>query len=189
MASHASPLSGRSGESCALFLFGYRHSEDEDNRGEVLIAGPANFVRVASKRLCEAVWLLASTPALFTSSARRMVGAVDKWSVAVFSDAAGGTMAEVGLLPFARVALQVPTQVLPAYRKRFPKHQPREPQLLAVLLMMLYEDWTFRKAATRRLREHQEMRAALYFTAVPYCATLQRFFAAAARRHQRSRLA
>ena len=31
-------------------------------------------------------------------------------------------MAEVGLLPFARVALQVATQVLPLYRTRFSKH-------------------------------------------------------------------
>jgi len=32
-------------------------------------------------------------------------------------------MAEVGLLPIARVALQVATQVLPPYRTRFSKHQ------------------------------------------------------------------
>jgi len=31
------------------------------------------------------------------------------------SDKAGGNMAEVGLLPFARVALQVATVVLPPY--------------------------------------------------------------------------
>jgi hypothetical protein len=38
---------------------------------------------------------------------------VDKERLAVFSDGAGGTMAEVGLLPFAGVALQVGTRVLP----------------------------------------------------------------------------
>jgi hypothetical protein len=32
-------------------------------------------------------------------------------------------MAEVGRLPFARVALQVATQVLPPYRTRFSKRQ------------------------------------------------------------------
>jgi hypothetical protein len=38
---------------------------------------------------------------------------LDKEGLTVFSDGAGGTMAEVGLLPFVRVALQVATQVLP----------------------------------------------------------------------------
>ena len=42
-------------------------------------------------------------------------------------------MAEVGLLPFALVALQAATQVLPPYRTRFSKHQFTQPQLLAVL--------------------------------------------------------
>jgi hypothetical protein len=32
-------------------------------------------------------------------------------------------MAEVGLLPFARIALQVSKAVLPRYRSRFSKHQ------------------------------------------------------------------
>ena len=70
-------------------------------------------------------------------------------------------MAEVGLLPFARVALQVATQVLPPYRSRFSKHLFTQPQLLAVLCLMRYEDWTFREAEVR-LREHQELRAALH---------------------------
>jgi hypothetical protein len=50
---------------------------------------------------------------------------------AVFSDEVGGTMAEVGLLPFAGVALQVATQVLPPHRTRFSKHQVPQSQLLA----------------------------------------------------------
>ena len=54
-------------------------------------------------------------------------------------------MAEVGPLPFARVALQVATQVLPPYRTRFSKHQFTQPQLLAVLCLMRYEDWTLRR--------------------------------------------
>ena len=83
-------------------------------------------------------------------------------------------MAEVGLLPFARVALQVATQVLPLYRTRFSKHQFTQPQLLAVLCLMRFEDWTFREAETR-LREHQELRAALQLPAVPDYTTLYRF--------------
>jgi len=83
-------------------------------------------------------------------------------------------MAEVGLLPFARVALQVATQVLPPYRTRFSKHQFTQPQLLAVLCLMRYEDWTFREAEVR-LREHHELRAALQLPAVPDYTTLYRF--------------
>ena len=83
-------------------------------------------------------------------------------------------MAEVGLLPFARVALEVATQVLPPYRTRFSKHQFTQSQLLAVLLLMRYEDWTFREAETR-LREHQELRATLHLQAVPDYTTLYRF--------------
>ena len=39
-------------------------------------------------------------------------------------------MAEVGLLPFARIA-QVLRAVLPRYQSRFSKHQFNQPQLLA----------------------------------------------------------
>src|SRR5467141_5295731 len=76
--------------------------------------------------------------------------------------------------PFARVALEVATQVLPPYRTRFSKHQFTQPQLLAVLCLMRYEDWTFREAEVR-LREHQELRAALQLPAVPDYTTLYRF--------------
>jgi hypothetical protein len=92
----------------------------------------------------------------------------------VFSDEAGGTMAEIGLLPFARVALQVATRVLPPYRTRFSKHQFAQPQLLAVLCLMRYEDWTFREAEVR-LREHRELREALQLPSVPDYTTLYRF--------------
>src|SRR6266849_6098776 len=112
--------------------------------------------------------------ALLTSWAQFSLQGVDKKGLAVFSDGAGGTMAEVGLLPFARVALQVATQVLPPYRTRFSKHQFTQPQLLAVLCLMRYEDWTFREAEVR-LREHQELRAALHLPAVPDYTTLYRF--------------
>ena len=83
-------------------------------------------------------------------------------------------MAEVGLLPFARVALQVATQVLPPYRTRFSKHQFTQPQLLAVLCLMRYEDWTFREAEVR-LREHHELRAVGNLQAVPDYTTWYRF--------------
>src|SRR5579872_2391617 len=62
---------------------------------------------------------------------------------------AGGTMAEVGLLPFARIALQISKAVLPRYRSRFSKHQFTQPQLLAILCLMRYEDWTFCEAGVR----------------------------------------
>ena len=90
------------------------------------------------------------------------------------SDKAGGDLAEVGLLPFARVALQVATAVLPPYRSRFSKHQFSQPQLLAVLCLMRYEDWTFRETEVR-LREHRELRWALRLPSVPDYTTLYRF--------------
>src|SRR3974390_715113 len=62
---------------------------------------------------------------------------------------AGGVMAEVGRLPFARIALQVPKAGLPRYRSRFSKPQFTQPQLLAILCLMRYEDWTFREAEVR----------------------------------------
>ena len=51
-------------------------------------------------------------------------------------------MAEVGLVRFARVALGVAEAVLPDYRTKFSKHVFTQPQLLAVLCLMRYEDWT-----------------------------------------------
>jgi hypothetical protein len=83
-------------------------------------------------------------------------------------------MAEVGLLPFARVALKVATAVLPSYRSRFSKHQFTQPQLLAVLCLMRYEDWTFRETEVR-LREHGELRRVLQLRSVPDYTTLYRF--------------
>src|ERR1700731_2901934 len=83
-------------------------------------------------------------------------------------------MAEVGLLPFARMALQVCRAVLPRYRSRFSKHQFNQPQLLAVLCLMRYEDWTFREAEVR-LGEHRELRQTLGLMSVPDFTTLYRF--------------
>src|SRR6202790_220742 len=83
-------------------------------------------------------------------------------------------MAEVGLLPFARIALQVGRAVLPRYRSRFSKRQFTQPQLLAVLCLMRYEDWTFRETEVR-LTEHAELRRALRLGSVPDYTTLYRF--------------
>ena len=67
-------------------------------------------------------------------------------------------MPEIGLLPLARVAMDVATAVLPPYRSRFSKHPFPQPQLLAILCLMRYADGTFREAEVR-LREPSEWRA------------------------------
>src|SRR5271156_1157728 len=87
---------------------------------------------------------------------------------------AGGAMTEVGLLPFARIALQVSKAVLPRYRSRFSKRQFTQPQLLAVLCLMRYEDWTFREAEVR-LGQDRELRQTLGLASVPDFTTLYRF--------------
>ena len=83
-------------------------------------------------------------------------------------------MSEVGLVPFARVALEVSREVMPAYSHRFSPQRFTQPQLLAVLCLMRYEDWTFR-AAEIRLAEHGELRRVLELQAVPDYSTLFRF--------------
>src|SRR5215470_20044314 len=83
-------------------------------------------------------------------------------------------MSEVGLVPFARVALEVSQEVVPVYSHRFSPQRFTQPQLLAILCLMRYEDWTFR-AAEVRLAEHAELRQALELQAVPDYSTLFRF--------------
>ncbi len=83
-------------------------------------------------------------------------------------------MAEVGLLPFARIALEVSRAVLPRYRTRLSKHQFTQPQLLAVLCLMRYEDWASREAEVR-LGVHRELRQTLGLVSVPDFTTLYRF--------------
>ena len=83
-------------------------------------------------------------------------------------------MSEVGLVPFARVALEVSREVLPAYSHRFSPQRFTQPQLLAVLCLMRYEDWTFR-ATEVRLAEHAELRKVLQLQVVPDYSTLFRF--------------
>jgi hypothetical protein len=83
-------------------------------------------------------------------------------------------MSEVGLVPFARVALEVSREVVPAYSHRFSPQRFTQPQLLAILCLMRYEDWTFR-AAEIRLAEHCELRRALELQVVPNYSTPFRF--------------
>src|SRR5258708_40327216 len=78
-----------------------------------------------------------------------LISRVDKKRLTVFSNGAGGTMADVGLLPFARVALEVATQVVPPYRTRFSKHQFTQPQLLAVSVLVV--NITLHYRSTERL--------------------------------------
>jgi hypothetical protein len=83
-------------------------------------------------------------------------------------------MAEVGLVPFAKCALEIAKRVLPLYRNKFSKHTFTQPQLLAILCLMRYEDWTFRETEVR-LCEHVELRQALLLHQVPDHTTLYRF--------------
>jgi hypothetical protein len=85
---------------------------------------------------------------------------------------ARGEMAEVGLLPFAPVTLEVATAVLLWYRSRFNKHQFTKPQLHTVLCMMRYEDWTLRETEVR-LREHREFRRAVVLPKRDGCRQLE----------------
>lgn len=84
------------------------------------------------------------------------------------------SMVEVGLVRFARVALEVAEAVLPDYRTKFSKRTFTQPQLLAVLCLMRYEDWTLRKTEVR-LAEHGELRSALGLRKAPDHTTLYRF--------------
>jgi len=55
-------------------------------------------------------------------------------------------MAEVGLMLFAKTALEVMQEDLPAYGSKFSKHTFTQPQLMTILCLMRFEDWTFREA-------------------------------------------
>jgi len=69
-------------------------------------------------------------------------------------------MAEIGLVPFARVAREVAEVAVPQYRSPFAKQTFTQPSLLAIRCLMRYEDWTYREAEVR-LNEQVELRAAL----------------------------
>jgi hypothetical protein len=83
-------------------------------------------------------------------------------------------MAEVGLVLFARAALEVMNEVLPPYGSKFSKHTFTQPQLMTTLCLMRFEDWTFREAEVR-LAEHSDLRHALGLERVPDHTTLYRF--------------
>lgn len=83
-------------------------------------------------------------------------------------------MAEIGLVAFAQYALDVAKHAMPDYRSKFSKRTFTQPQLLAVLCLMRYEDWTFRETEIR-LAEHTELRQALLLSQVPDHTTLYRF--------------
>jgi hypothetical protein len=72
------------------------------------------------------------------------------------------------------VALDVATANVPRYSTTFSKHQFTQPQLLAILCLMRYEDWIYREAEVR-LAEHSELRCTLQLHSVPDYATLYRF--------------
>ena len=67
-------------------------------------------------------------------------------------------MAEVGLVKLAATALKITKASLPERRSRFSKKQFSQPQLLALLCLMRFEDWTYREAEVR-LAEHRELRS------------------------------
>ena len=83
-------------------------------------------------------------------------------------------MAEIGLVHFAKCALVIATKVLPLYRSKYSKHTFSQPQLLAILCLMRYEDWTFRETEVR-LQEHVELRKALGLKQTPDYTTFYRF--------------
>ena len=62
---------------------------------------------------------------------------------------------------------------MPRYRTTFSKHQFTQPQLLAILCLIRYEDWTYREAEVR-LAEHGELRRALQLCSIPDHTTLNR---------------
>lgn len=83
-------------------------------------------------------------------------------------------MAEVGLVLFAKTALEVMQEVLPAYSGKYSKHTFTQPQLMTILCLMRFEDWTFREAEVR-LAEHSDLRQALDLERAPDHTTLYRF--------------
>lgn len=75
-------------------------------------------------------------------------------------------MDEIGLVRLVRLDLEVSESALSLHRKQFSKRQFTQPQLLAVLCLMLCEGWTFREAEVR-LCEHSELHSALRLRTIP----------------------
>lgn len=85
-------------------------------------------------------------------------------------------MPEVGLIPLARVALEVGTAVLPPDGSKFSPRRFTQPQLPAVLCLMRFEGWTYRETCVR-LAEPRDLREVLGLRKVPHRTTLQKFLA------------
>jgi hypothetical protein len=83
-------------------------------------------------------------------------------------------MAEIGLVDFAKCAVAIGKRVMLSYRSKYSKHTFTQPQLLAILCLMRYEDWTFREIEVR-LQEHIELRKALGLKHTPDYTTFYRF--------------
>ncbi|MGE5141126.1 MAG: transposase [Rudaea sp.] len=83
-------------------------------------------------------------------------------------------MAEIGSVQFSAIALEVARAIVPAYRSKYSKHTFTQAQLLVILCLMRYEDWTFREAEVR-LAEHRELREVLGLRQAPDYSTLNRF--------------
>ncbi len=83
-------------------------------------------------------------------------------------------MAEVGLVLFAKMVLEVMQEVLPTYCSKYSKHTFTQPQLMTILCLMRFEDWTFREAEARPA-EHPDLRAALGPERAPDHTTPYRF--------------
>ena len=74
----------------------------------------------------------------------------------------------------ARLALDVSLAVLPSQRTKFSKRQFTRLQLISVLCLMRYEDWTFRKAEVG-LSEHVELQSMFQLNSVSDYTTLYCF--------------
>lgn len=83
-------------------------------------------------------------------------------------------MAEIGLVPFARVALQVSQTVVPEYRTGRARRVFTQPQLRTILCLMRCEDRTLRETDVWSA-EHRELRAALRLRRIPDSTTFYRF--------------
>jgi hypothetical protein len=83
-------------------------------------------------------------------------------------------MAEVGLVLFAMTALEVMQEVLPPYGCKYSKHTFTQPQLMTILCLMRFEDWTFRETEVW-LAEHSDLPRAPGLERVPDHTTLYRF--------------
>lgn len=85
-------------------------------------------------------------------------------------------LAEMGLVRFTRLTLEVCGAVLSAQRTRFSKRQFTQLQLSAALCLIRYEARAFRDAEVR-LGGHAELRSALKLSSVHRRTTLYRFLA------------